>query len=111
MRTETSDNSSEQIKIEDTVLEDIIKTNLKELGCRMIHLAVGSSDRLKITLLWTCNVAYYSVFIVQTLITQTNKDTVAMENPNIVYYQYFQHVLIFEGSCSRGHIKCREKHV
>jgi len=51
MRTETSDNSSEQIKIEDTVLEDIIKMNLKELGCRMIHLAVGSSDRLKITLL------------------------------------------------------------
>ena len=40
MRTETSDNPSEQIKIEDTVLEDIIKMNLKELGCRLIHLAV-----------------------------------------------------------------------
>lgn len=27
-------------KTEDTVLEDIIKMDLKELGCRMIHLAV-----------------------------------------------------------------------
>jgi hypothetical protein len=40
MRTETSNNSSEQIKIEDIVLEYIIKMNLKELRCRLIHLAV-----------------------------------------------------------------------
>jgi hypothetical protein len=49
MRTETSENSSEQIKIEGTVLEDIIKMNLKELGCRLIWLWLRFSDRLKIT--------------------------------------------------------------
>ena len=40
MRIETSDNSSEQIIIEDTILEDIIKMDLKELGCKLIYLAV-----------------------------------------------------------------------
>jgi hypothetical protein len=40
MRTETSNNSSEQMKIEDAVLENIIKMDCKELGCRIIYLSV-----------------------------------------------------------------------
>jgi hypothetical protein len=40
MITETWNTFSEQTKIEETVLEDIIKMDLKELGCRLIRLPV-----------------------------------------------------------------------